>query len=271
MAPSQPAPSAFSARQADEVPGRRHAPRTRRAGARSSQEQRRQPLDVGPRQHAVAGHRRRHDGTDRLVRPQLEQLGHRPARARAAIRAPAPRPPRRRPPGSRARRPPVRASAGRSAPPARDPPVRPSPTPPAPPRTRAARRRPPPCGRPRRTARRRRRRRPGGRSGQRRALVGHAGAGRVEVDHVDPAGAPRDVTLRQRRPGRRSAARGRSRPGSGGRPPPPRRSMAGSRSIIRAEATKLASSARPVAPDFSGWNWAPHSVPRAASAATGPP
>ncbi len=40
---------------------------------------------------------------------------------------------------------------------------------------------------------------------------------------------------------------------------------------MAARLTKLASRASPVAPDFSGWNCAPQSGPRVASAATGPP
>ena len=38
-----------------------------------------------------------------------------------------------------------------------------------------------------------------------------------------------------------------------------------------ASATKFASSARPLRPDFSGWNCAPHRLPRSTIAATGPP
>ena len=35
--------------------------------------------------------------------------------------------------------------------------------------------------------------------------------------------------------------------------------------------TKLARMPKPTAPDFSGWNWVPHTGPRSADAVTGPP
>ncbi len=105
-------------------------------------------------------------------------------------------------------------------------------------------------------------------------LVRHAGARCVEVDNVDPRCSAGDVARRQvdrvavpRLPveialgqtDRRSAAQvdGRKQLHHTG--------------AIVARATKLASSASPVVPDFSGWNWAPQSGPRVASAATGTP
>ena len=117
--------------------------------------------------------------------------------------------------------------------------------------------------------------------GQHVALVRDTGARAVEVDDVDPAGAALDVAGRQRggvpvllltgevalgQAHGRSAAQvdGRQEVHHAPRCPLRGRAPAASR-------TKLARSASPVAPDFSGWNWAPQSVPRAASAATGPP
>ena len=150
-----------------------------------------------------------------------------------------------------------------------------------------------PPGRPLRPAAHRRRprsapRRPictgtvdGGGDGQHRRPVDRLpGPGRVEVDHVQPAGPggreppgqghrvavvglPVEVALGQaHRPavadvdGRVQVHHAAVMATSGRRP---------------AARTKLARMPRPTEPDFSGWNWVPHTGPRSAEAVTGPP
>ncbi len=105
------------------------------------------------------------------------------------------------------------------------------------------------------------------------ALVRDSRAGTVEVDDVDPARPASDVALRQGGrvavallPAEVTLRQADRRPGAqvdGGQ-----QLHHGAASASR---TKLARSASPVAPDFSGWNCAPHSVPRVANAATAPP
>ena len=104
-------------------------------------------------------------------------------------------------------------------------------------------------------------------------LVRYARARPVQIDDVDPAGArsnvtggqcrgvpvavlPGEVTLRQPHRGAGAQVDGRQEL---------------HHATALAASTKFASSANPVAPDFSGWNWAPHTAPRVANAATSPP
>ena len=115
----------------------------------------------------------------------------------------------------------------------------------------------------------------GGGDGQHRGPVDRpARPGGVEVDHVEPPGAAGHEAPGQRRPGPRTRSGGRSRPGSAG---PPRRrgcrwpDRAPSPGARRRRRTKLARMPSPTAPDFSGWNWVPHTGPRSAEAVTGPP
>ena len=105
------------------------------------------------------------------------------------------------------------------------------------------------------------------------ALVRHAGAGPVEVDDVDPPRAALYVARRQR-DGipvpvlAREVTLGQAHRRAGAQ-------VDGGQQLHQAATvaarTKFPSRASPVAPDFSGWNWAPHRVPRVASAATSPP
>ncbi len=101
----------------------------------------------------------------------------------------------------------------------------------------------------------------------------HAGAGPVQVDDVDEARAGLHVAGRQLdrvavailAP---EVALGQAHRRAGAQ-------VDGRKQLHQAATlaarTKFPSNASPVAPDFSGWNWAPHSAPRVASAATSPP
>ena len=205
--------------------------------------------------------------------PRARAGRSRPGPIRPASPGPAPRPPRPRRPGSRGRPPPARASGGRSGRPARAPRGRRCRAPPGPRPNRAPLPRRPRSGCHRRTRRRPRPRRPRGRSA--RSTPRSCGT---------PVRAPlRSTTWIQRAPPRRSLGQGdrvavarlpaevtlgqaHRRPG--------RRSIAGSSSIttaVSARPHEVGQERQPRRPDFSGWNWAPHSVPRVANAATGPP
>ena len=96
-----------------------------------------------------------------------------------------------------------------------------------------------------------------------------AGARAVEVDDVQEARAGVDPRARglQRRVARRRSSR-RSRPARGARPARRRCRSPGRGSLRRRHRTraqirvKFASSARPAAEDFSGWNCTPKTLPR---------
>jgi len=109
-------------------------------------------------------------------------------------------------------------------------------------------------------------------------VVRRAGFRSIEVDHVQPVRPAVEELLGQAErvavvaplvevPGSRRTARP-SRDRSPGGVPSSLRHQARTGS---AAATKFASMASPTWPDFSGWNWVPHSAPSAAAAATGPP
>ena len=105
-----------------------------------------------------------------------------------------------------------------------------------------------------------------------RPLVRHAGTGRIEVDHVDPFGPALDVGGGQCQ--RIPVALLPVEVALGQPYGSPVAQIDGWIQESRphaASATKFASRASPVRPDFSGWNWAPHRFRRATSAATGPP
>ncbi len=109
----------------------------------------------------------------------------------------------------------------------------------------------------------------GGDLRQRGPLVRHTGARRIEVDDVDPRGAAPGEPRRQLQ--RVAVARLAIEVALG---QPHGSAVAQIDRRVEdhaASATKFDSRARPLRPDFSGWNWAPHRSPRATRAATGPP
>ncbi len=247
-------------------PGRHH-------GQRRRLQQRLQSGEVGPRQHAVARHGRRHHGADGLLLPQLEQIGHGAAR-----------------PGQ----PPLRLRLGHPV--LADAVVEPDGDPSRPAAGTAARQRGLLEGggaqdHPRHAgvedlggivlgadAAAELHADAGGAGqaddpGQHVTLVRHARAGPVEVDDVDPTRAAGDVA---RGEGRRVAVTLLAPEVALGEPDRRAGAQVDGRQQLHhaacsARRTKLARSVRPVDPDFSGWNCAPHRVPRVASAATSPP
>ena len=199
MAPDESAAAGLQPGQRDEVLGTRHAARGHHRQRRGLQ-QGLQPGQVGARQHAVAGHRRGHDGADGLVLPQLEQLGHGLARSgqpplRLRLGHPVRADPVVEPDGD-----PARPAAGTAAGQRRLLERRRAEDDPGHTGVRAPRRRRPRSGCRRRTPRRHRpplaELHDPAEDG---SLVRHAGAGPVEVDDVDPARAAGDVAGRQRR------------------------------------------------------------------------
>src|SRR5664280_685859 len=115
----------------------------------------------------------------------------------------------------------------------------------------------------------------GGGNGQhRRAVHRTAGTRRVEIDHVQPRrtgigepggqshrvsvlALPVEVTLHQ--------------PDGGATPDVDGRIEVHHADASSTQRTKLARMPSPTAPDFSGWNWVPHTAPRSAEAVTAPP
>ena len=105
------------------------------------------------------------------------------------------------------------------------------------------------------------------------ALMRHAGAGPVQIDHVDPAGAGLYVARGQRDGVAVAVLAPEVTLGQAHRCAAAK--VDGGQQVhqaaARAAADEVAQQRQSVAPDFSGWNCAPHSAPRVASAATSPP